>query len=179
MKNHTTKSLIDTSKMSAGERAALEATEAARESQFDDRSSFAAGYFMGRPAFARVDPFPEQSIEDRDQGDAFLSRLWGVLSEADPDEIDASGEIPEATIKALAAIGAFGIKIPHRYGGLGLSQTNYSRAAMMLGGFDANLTALLSAHQSIGVPQPLIAFGGNRSAASCRAAPRGRSRLSP
>ncbi len=76
-----------------------------------------------------------------------------------PDEIDSSGEIPDAIIEALAGIGAFGIKIPHRYGGLGLSQTNYSRAAMLLGGFDANLTALLSAHQSIGVPQPLIAFG--------------------
>ena len=105
MKNKTTKSLIDTSKMSAGERAALEATEAARESQFDDRSSFPAGYFMGRPDFARVDPFPEQSIEDRDQGDAFLSRLWGVLSEADPDEIDASGEIPEATISLRQGVG--------------------------------------------------------------------------
>ena len=159
MKHQTSKSVIDTSKMSAGQRAALEATEAARESQFDERSSFAAGYFMGRPDFSRVSPFPEQSVEDRDQGDAFLSRLWHVLSEVDPDEIDSSGDIPDATIEALARIGAFGIKIPHRYGGLGLSQTNYSRAAMMLGGFDANLTALLSAHQSIGVPQPLIAFG--------------------
>ncbi|MGI9241352.1 MAG: acyl-CoA dehydrogenase family protein [Verrucomicrobiales bacterium] len=159
MKQELSKSVIDTSKMSSGERAALEVTEAARQSQFDDRSSFAAGFFMGRPDFARVTPFPEQSVEDRDQGDAFLSRLWRVLSETDPDEIDASGEIPDETIAALAAIGAFGIKIPHRYGGLGLSQTNYTRAAMMLGGFDANLTALLSAHQSIGVPQPLIAFG--------------------
>lgn len=159
MKDKTPKTLIDTSRMSAGERAALEATEAAREGQFDDRSSFAAGFFMGRPQFRRVTPFPVQSLEDRDQGDAFLTRLWGVLSEADPDEIDASGEIPDEIIKALAGIGAFGIKIPHRYGGLGLSQTNYTRAAMMLGGFDANLTALLSAHQSIGVPQPLIAFG--------------------
>ena len=159
MRDKTKKGLIDTSKMSAGERAALEATEAARQDRFDDRSSFAAGYFMGRPDFDRVSPFPAQSIEDRDQGDAFLTRLWRVLSNADPDEIDASGEIPEPVIRELTEIGAFGIKIPHRYGGLGLSQTNYTRAAMMLGGFDANLTALLSAHQSIGVPQPLIAFG--------------------
>ena len=151
--------LIDTSKMSAGERAALEATEAARESRFDDRSSFAAGFFLGRPDLSRLLPFPIQSLEDRDQGDAFLTRLWRALGKADPDEIDRTGEIPDEVIHALTSIGAFGIKIPHRYGGLGLSQTNYSRAAMMLGGYDASLTALLSAHQSIGVPQPLIAFG--------------------
>src|SRR5947207_5638146 len=56
-------------------------------------------------------------------------------------------------------MGAFGIKISPAYGGLGLSQTNYSRAAMLLAGHCGNLTALLSAHQSIGVPQPLILFG--------------------
>ncbi len=59
----------------------------------------------------------------------------------------------------LAKLGAFGIKIPPEYGGLGLSQTNYCRAAMLLGSYCGNLTALLSAHQSIGVPQPLILFG--------------------
>src|SRR5208337_4223414 len=58
-----------------------------------------------------------------------------------------------------AKMGAFGIKISPQYGGLGLSQTNYCRAAIMLGSFCSNLTALISAHQSIGVPQPLILFG--------------------
>ena len=72
MKHQTNKSVIDTSKMSAGQRAALEATEAARESQFDERSSIAAGYFMGRPDFGRVSPFPEQSVEDRDHGGPFV-----------------------------------------------------------------------------------------------------------
>src|SRR6202008_300100 len=57
------------------------------------------------------------------------------------------------------AMGAFGIKIPTAYGGLGFSQVNYGRAAMLLGSWDANLTALVSAHQSIGVPQPLLLFG--------------------
>ena len=56
-------------------------------------------------------------------------------------------------------MGAFGVKIPKQYGGLGLSQVNYGRAAMLLGSWDANLTALVSAHQSIGVPQPLLLFG--------------------
>src|SRR4029077_1232642 len=97
---------------------------------------------------------------DRDQGDAFLTSLEKLLREkVDPDEIDRTGEIPADVMDALAKLGAFGIKVSPEYGGLGLSQTNYCRAAMLLGGICGNLTALLSAHQSIGVPQPLILFG--------------------
>src|SRR5262245_9043697 len=148
-------SLIDTSKMSSGQRAALELTEAARENA--EQPSLAAGLFMG--AFDLPREFPAQSAEDRDQGDAFLQKLQKLLNKVDPDEIDSIGEIPDAVIRALAKLGAFGIKISPQYGGLGLSQTNYCRAAMLLGSYCGNLTALLSAHQSIGVPQPLILFG--------------------
>jgi alkylation response protein AidB-like acyl-CoA dehydrogenase len=151
-------SLIDTSKMSAGQRAALELTEAAREATRE--VTFAGGLFMGKFNLANVHPFPEQSPEDRDQGGAFLQRLETLLRDrVDPDEIDRSGEVPQQVMDELAKLGAFGIKISPEYGGLGLSQTNYCRAAMLLGGWCGNLTALLSAHQSIGVPQPLILFG--------------------
>jgi alkylation response protein AidB-like acyl-CoA dehydrogenase len=151
--------LIDTSKMSAGQRAALEMTEAAREAA-SEKGSFAASLFMGRFDPARIVPFPEQSVADREKGDAFLKRLETFLREhVDPDEIDRTGEIPDNVIEGLAKLGCFGIKISPEYDGLGLSQTNYCRAATLLGSFDANLTALISAHQSIGVPQPLILFG--------------------
>jgi hypothetical protein len=149
-------SLIDTSKMSTGQRAALELTEAARE--VAGQSSFVSGLFMG--SFKPPASFPAQSTEDRDQGDAFLRKLEKLLRDkVDPDEIDRTGEIPASVIEELAKLGAFGIKISPQYGGLGLSQTNYCRAAMLLGSYCGNLTALLSAHQSIGVPQPLILFG--------------------
>jgi alkylation response protein AidB-like acyl-CoA dehydrogenase len=152
------KTVIDTSRMNAGQRAALEMAEAARDERRN--TGLAAGIFFGEPDFNKLLPFPKQSVEDHDQGDAFLHRLEDVLDKfADPDEIDASGEIPDELLNELARIGAFGIKIPVRYGGLGLSQTNYSRAAMLLGSRCGNLAALLSAHQSIGAPQPLILFG--------------------
>ena len=150
--------LIDTSKMSSGQRAALEMTEAARETERE--GTFASKLFMGEFDLAGIRPYPLQSAEDRDQGDAFLHRLEKVLHEkVDPDEIDRTGEIPQSVIDELAKLGAFGIKISPEYGGLGMSQTNYCRAAAVLGGFCGNLTALISAHQSIGVPQPLILFG--------------------
>lgn len=154
----TNSSLIDMSRMNAGQRAALEMAEAARDERHN--SGLAAGLFFGEPNFDLLLPYPKQSDLDHDQGDAFLHRLEEVLDRhADPDEIDATGEIPDELLAELARIGAFGIKIPIKYGGLGLSQTNYSRAAMLLGSRCGNLAALLSAHQSIGAPQPLILFG--------------------
>lgn len=159
MKTTSLPSALDTSRMSAGQRAAIEMTEAAREER-PRGHSFAASLFDGAPRFASLLPFPTQSLEDKDQGDAFLQHLQHYLEDnVDPDAIDDEGEIPDSVLLGLATLGAFGIKIPTKYGGLGLSQTNYSRAAMLLGGFCGNITALLSAHQSIGVPQPLLLFG--------------------
>ena len=153
------KSVIDTSKMSPAQREALELTEAARESVQAGRG-FASNLFMGHFDVPGIHPFPVQDPEDVALGDLFLQRLRDFLKEhVDPDEIDRSGEIPQDVIDGLANMGAFGIKISPEFGGLGLSQTNYCRAGMLLGSFCGNLTALISAHQSIGVPQPLILFG--------------------
>src|ERR1700739_1802895 len=152
-------SVIDPSKMSKGKREALELAEASRD-PLDERGSFASNLFIGRYDFNRIYPWPEQSAEDREAGKDFLANLEKYLREnVDADEVDRTGEIPQKNIDELFAMGAFGVKIPKQYEGLGLSQVNYGRAAMLLGSWDANLTALVSAHQSIGVPQPLILFG--------------------
>jgi alkylation response protein AidB-like acyl-CoA dehydrogenase len=149
--------VIDTSKMSPEQRAALELTEAARG---ETQEGFVSRLFTGKFKFSALHPFPKPSASDHDQGDAFLQRLGDFLrTQTNPDEIDRTGEIPDEVFAGLGKLGAFGIKIPVEYGGLGLSQTNYCRAAMLLGSYCGNLTALLSAHQSIGVPQPLILFG--------------------
>jgi alkylation response protein AidB-like acyl-CoA dehydrogenase len=151
-------SIIDTSKMSEGQRAAMEMAESSRDTR--ELSGFAASLFDGSPDFGRIFPFPIQPVADRQKGDAFIGKLRNFLeSRTDPDAIDREGEIPDDVLQGLAELGAFGIKIPTEYGGLGLSQTNYSRSAMVLGGHCGNLTALLSAHQSIGLPQPLLVFG--------------------
>ncbi len=152
-------SVIDTSKMSEGKRAALELAESSRD-PLDDRGSFASNLFVGRYDFERIYPFPEQSAEDRAAGEDFLNKLETYLREhVDADEIDRTGEIPPENFRGLAEIGAFGIKVPPQYGGLGLSQFNYGRAAVLLGSWDGNVAALVSAHQSIGVAQPLLLFG--------------------
>src|SRR3954464_6413957 len=152
-------SVIDTSKMSKGQREALELAEASRD-PLDERGSFASNLFIGKFNFDRIFPYPAQSAEDAAKGEPFLAELRAYLeANVDADEIDRTGEIPQKNIDDLFAMGAFGVKIPTQYGGLGLSQGNYGRAAQLLGSWDANLTALVSAHQSIGVPQPLLIFG--------------------
>jgi alkylation response protein AidB-like acyl-CoA dehydrogenase len=151
---------IDTSKMSKGKADALEAAEAARDKGKKGTKSFSGGLFTGEANYDLIYPFPKQSDEDKSKGDNFLDELTKVLDDhVDADAIDREGEIPDKVFEELAKIGAFAIKIPTEYGGRGLSQTNYSRAAMKLGEVCGNITALLSAHQSIGVPQPLLLYG--------------------
>lgn len=82
-----------------------------------------------------------------------------LKNEVDPGAIDAAGEYPPQVVDGLAELGAFGLKIPVEYGGLGLDQWEYGRVMALVGSYDGNLTALLSAHQSIGVPQPIKLFG--------------------
>src|SRR3712207_9242492 len=51
------------------------------------------------------------------------------------------------------------MKIPEEYGGLGLSQVHCNKALAMAGAWHASISTLLSAHQSIGLPEPLRLFG--------------------
>ena len=149
---------IDLSRYSKEKRQALEVTEEARGPRLMD--GFASGLFLGAPKFAPLYEVLKKPSPDTEEGESFLKTLERTLDRhANPDEIDETGEIPDSLLEKLAEIGAFGIKIPKKYGGLGLSQATYSRAAKLLGSRCGNLTALLSAHQSIGLPQPLIRYG--------------------
>jgi len=152
--------LIDTSKMLAGERAALEATEAARESPAT--LGFVAELFMGRwrPDKLAVPVLSAPDRAEEARAAKWLGELAGFLrSEVDPDAIDRTGEIPAAVMAGLARLGAYGIKIPREFGGLGFSQEIYLKACVLLGSHCANVFSHLSVHQSVGMPQPLVLFG--------------------
>ena len=137
----------------------LEVAEDSREAEWTKRN-FAAGLFMGKLDLSSIFPYPEQTEEDRRIGDAFIAKLEFFLrNKLDPDQVDETGEIPADVMKGLTDLGCFGMKIPKEYGGLGLSQVNYNRALAVVCSYCASTMALLSAHQSIGVPQPLMLFG--------------------
>jgi hypothetical protein len=126
--------IIDTTGMSKGKREALELTEASREGHWA-YPTFAGALFMGDFPWKLIYPYPEQPEDRIERGEEFLKKFTAFLQEnVDPDEIDRTGEIPDHVVEGLAEMGAFGIKIPEKYGGLGLTQHYYSRAAMIVGG---------------------------------------------
>ncbi|MFZ5803003.1 MAG: acyl-CoA dehydrogenase family protein [Candidatus Omnitrophota bacterium] len=133
--------------------------EAARREQ-TACAEFTAGLFEGRVNWSALLPFPEEPSEVEEGTGAFLAELERVLrAELDPDEVDRSGQIPSSARTALARLGCFALRIPKEYGGLGFSQRSYDRIIHFIASYCASTAVFLSAHQSIGVPQPLLLFG--------------------
>lgn len=132
--------------------------EEARETEWQ-APSFLKELFLGNFRLDLVHPFPEPPPE-RPEFRIFYKRLERFLvEEVDSDAIDREGKIPPRVVQGLAELGAFGMKIPKEYGGLGFTQREYGEAMKLITSQDGNLVVLLSAHQSIGVPQPLKLFG--------------------
>lgn len=132
--------------------------EAARESGWD-RPSFAKGLYLGSFDLGLVHPWPAADPASVDKGEAFMARLTEFAKTMSGRVIEREAKIPDEYIKDLAALGVFGMKIPEEYGGLGLSLVYYGRALALLGSVHPSLGALISAHQSIGVPEPVKVFG--------------------
>jgi len=139
-------------------REAREVAEAARESEWR-AESFVRDLFDGKLRLDVIDPYPKPDPEEEARARPFLEALETLLRTVDADEIDRTGKVPPHVVDGLRKLGAFGIKIPKEYGGLGFSQHTYTRAIRLVSSVDGSVTALLSAHQSIGVPQPLKLFG--------------------
>jgi alkylation response protein AidB-like acyl-CoA dehydrogenase len=143
----------------ASEKEARDVAEAARESEWSG-PSFVRELFLGRYRLDLIHPHPvKEDPAEAARAAPFFAKLRAFMERVDSDMIDRTGEIPEAYVQELREMGAFGIKIPTEYGGLGLSYASYTRAMAMVTSKDGSLTALLSAHQSIGLPQPLKLFG--------------------
>jgi alkylation response protein AidB-like acyl-CoA dehydrogenase len=139
---------------------ARDVAEAAREQEWVS-PSFVRELFLGNLRMDLIDPYPEPAAAELARARPFLEGLEKLLRTVDTDRIDREGEIPAEVIEGLRRLGAFGIKIPREYGGLGLSQLSYMKAIELVSSVDGSVTALLSAHQSIGVPQPLKMFGSD------------------
>jgi len=145
-------------KNDASERESRQVAEASRQAEWE-KPSFMRELFLGTLRVDLIHPFPLPGA-DRAEFRAFFDQFTAFLrDEVDPVAIDATGEYPPHVLDGLRRLGAFGMKIPTAYGGLGFTNTEYNKVMTVLGSFDGNLAALLSAHQSIGVPQPLKLFG--------------------
>lgn len=140
-------------------RESLELAEASRQTECN-YPSFVCGLFHGHLLWDLIYPFPKATEAEEKIGSEYLKKLEDFLkAHLDPSEVDKTGEIPYEVIKGLAELGAFAMKIPKEYGGLGLTQVNYNRAIHLVASYCGSTAVLLSAHQSIGVPTPLVLFG--------------------
>ncbi|MGO9891291.1 MAG: acyl-CoA dehydrogenase family protein [Solirubrobacteraceae bacterium] len=143
----------------AGYKEARAISEAAREKDWK-LPSFGKGLYLGHFQPDLISPQPVMPLDAVEKGERFLAVLRAFLEgEVDPQAIESEGRIPDDVIDGFKAIGALGMKVPEEYGGLGLSQVYYNRAMMLIGTCHSSVSTLLSAHQSIGLAQPLLLFG--------------------
>ncbi|MHA6763146.1 acyl-CoA dehydrogenase family protein [Streptacidiphilus sp. PAMC 29251] len=141
------------------EREARRVAEEAREQDWR-KPSFAKELFLGRFRLDLIHPHPLPDAESVRVGEEFLAGLTAFCeTKIDGALIEREARIPDEVVKGLQELGAFGMKIDTEYQGLGLSQLYYNRALTLLGSVNPAISALVSAHQSIGVPQPLKQFG--------------------
>jgi len=141
------------------EREARQTAEEAREAGWR-QPSFGKQLFLGDFRLDLIHPHPRPSDESSRRGEEFCARLREFCeTSVSGADIERDALIPDEVVSGLAAAGAFGMKIAPEYGGLGLSNLYYNRALMIAGSVSPAVSALLSAHQSIGVPQPLALFG--------------------
>jgi alkylation response protein AidB-like acyl-CoA dehydrogenase len=144
---------------SSSERESRQVAEAAREREWK-LPSFGRELFLGDFRLDLIHPQPRLDPEAVEKGERFIERLRAFLeADVDPMLIEREAKIPDGVVDGLKELGALGMKVPEEYGGLGLSQVHYNRALALAQVWHSSLATLLSAHQSIGVAEPLLLFG--------------------
>jgi alkylation response protein AidB-like acyl-CoA dehydrogenase len=135
----------------------LERIEEARERPAG--VSFMASLYDGRPDFTLLFP-AEEPPEERTAGEAYCDTIRSFLTtHVDPDDIERTAKIPEYVLKGLFQLGAFGMKIPTKYGGLGFSYRNYGRVLTLIASWSNILALTVAVPQSIGIAMPILLFG--------------------
>ncbi|MGI8864530.1 MAG: acyl-CoA dehydrogenase family protein [Solirubrobacteraceae bacterium] len=133
--------------------------EESREADWK-QPSFGREMYLGNFQLDLIHPQPKVDPDRVRDGEEFLGRLRAFLTErVDPLEIEENAKLGDDVIQGLKDLGALGMKIPKEYGGLGLTQVYYNRALALAGTWHAAISTLLSAHQSIGLPEPLKTYG--------------------
>lgn len=116
--------------------------------------------FLGSIEEQNIFPFPAFPAEEREAMELVLESIDKALDGRFSEfrKFDKEGKQSDAFIQELRELGLFGLIIPEEYGGIGLSNTGYSRALQQVSRHDGSTALTVGAHSSIGM-KGLVLFG--------------------
>lgn len=121
---------------------------------------FVASLFDGRPNFNLLFPWPEQDPEDVKRESEIISDLREFLTvKVDTDILRGKKDITPELIMDMSNFGLFRLKVPEKYGGMGLSQTAYTHLTGFLSAFSPSIGIMVSADNTIGAKFPILHYG--------------------
>lgn len=125
-----------------------------------ENTSFMRSLCMGKIEEGILFPYPKMKEEEKEtlrtMRDSFQTWLGGRDKEFRKWDVDA--DLPKEFIQEMREMGLFGLIIPEKHGGLGLSASGYSRVLQELTRYDGSVVLTAGAHSSIGM-RGLLLFG--------------------
>ncbi|NDC37516.1 MAG: acyl-CoA dehydrogenase [Proteobacteria bacterium] len=130
------------------------------EGAFDPRGSVAKLLFGGRILSSNLVPFPRISQSEAETLGMVLDLVDKFLAPKGEQhrQFDREGAQPAEYIQALRELGLFGLIIPEELGGIGLSNSGYSRVLQQTSRYDGSTSLTIGAHSSIGM-KGILLFG--------------------
>jgi hypothetical protein len=165
--------MSESQKRHVSEQESMAVAEASREKRWL-KPSFLKELFMGSFRLDLIHPFPldQPRSEWRPEFAEFYDAMRRLLvDDVDSVEIDRTGLYPDHVVAKLRELGAFGMKIPARYGGLGFTNAEYQRVIQLVGSVDGRSSSWLAASTAASARcfRP-ISRSACRSRSSCSAA---------
>ena len=126
----------------------------------NSKDSPAKALFLGNIREDLIFPFPKVSAEEKESLEMVIDSINKFMSDKAQvfREYDEKGEQPQEYINNLKELGLFGLIIPEEYGGIGFSNTAYSRVLQQTSFYDSSTSLTVGAHSSIGM-KALLLFG--------------------
>jgi alkylation response protein AidB-like acyl-CoA dehydrogenase len=136
--------------------------EASNSNQDDATASVAKHLFQGNLLASQLLPFPRVSEQEAESLNMVVDSVEKFLSGKGElhRKFDREGAQSDDYIQELRELGLFGLIIPEEYGGIGLSNTGYSRVLQQSSRYDASTSLTIGAHSSIGM-KGILLFGSD------------------
>jgi len=118
--------------------------------------SFLGNIYFGSMDMERFHSF--QDLEEDEKTREIVSKYLEVTKKYPPSYLEQQGTIPAELMEELKKMGFFGLNLPEKYGGVGLSLRQYLQVVAEIAGKDLALALISLAHLSIGC-KGIVLFG--------------------